>query len=146
MFLLDAHNISLAMQEADLGRQVSDLTAWQRMKMKKPDLQQPQPSLPEFYGTAEEDLRTYVETVQSLHPEVDDPIAEEADEASLILASGGSAHGRLRILNSVTTPTTTITRLRAILPADSILPHRQPRRSTSIDVSLSRFHTHSYIR
>jgi hypothetical protein len=145
IFLLDAQNISLAMQQADLGVEVTDLTAWQRMKMKKPDLQQPQPSLPEYYGSAESDLRTYVETVQSLHPEVDDPLVEETDEASLILSGGGMPHGRLRVLSAVTRPTTSLTRLRATLPAGSIPPRRQPRRSTSIDVSLSHFHTLSYI-
>ena len=118
------------------------------MKQKKPDLEKPQPALPEYYGTAEEDLQNYCSTVQAFYPEADDPIQEETDETSLILSGHGRQHGRLRVLEKVAKPTAGLTRVKATLPAGSppIPPPRQPRRSTSADVSFYHFHTLSDIR
>ena len=41
MFLVDTHDISLVMQEADTQEPVSDLLAWKKMKEKKPNLDEP---------------------------------------------------------------------------------------------------------
>ena len=143
MFLLDTHDTSLALQEADIGEPVSDMQAWERMKMKKIDLSEPQPSLPEYFGSSQEDLLSYCSTVQGFHPEVDDPIHAETDEESLVLSSHGLQHGRLKILNKKVKPTltTSFTRLRATHPADGhpIPPRSQPRRSR-YDVSFPHFH------
>ena len=81
------------MQEADEVESITELLAWQHMKRKKPDLSKPQPSLPEYYGTAESDLSAYCDMMQTLHPEVDDPIHLETDDNSLVLAGHERQHG-----------------------------------------------------
>ena len=48
------------MQEADLGP-LTDMQVWKRMKMKKPDLSEPQPSLPTFYNNADQSIKAYKE-------------------------------------------------------------------------------------
>lgn len=45
--------------EADTGEPKTELETWQKMKQKKLDLEKPQPSLPEYYGRAKEDLDAY---------------------------------------------------------------------------------------
>ena len=117
------------------------------MKIKKLDLSQPQPSLPEYFGSSQEDLLSYCSTVQAFYPEVDDPIHEETDETSLILSGHGRQHGRLRILEKVAKPTTSLTRIKATLTANDppVLPPRQPSRAR-LDVSFSQFHSLSHIR
>ena len=143
MFLLGTHNISLAMQEGKLGRPVSDYEAWDSMRMKAPDLSQPQPQLPEYFGTAQEDGAKYLEAVVGFNPEVDDPRAVDPDERALVVSGGGLQHGRLRVLDKVTprTPTLSLTRIKATLTADDPAP--PPRRRPSqpgYDVSFSHFH------
>ena len=140
---------AMQVAEAEPGEEVHDIAVWQRMKMKKPDLEKPQPQLPEYFGSSEEDLRSYCSTVQGFYPELDDPIHAETDETSLILSGHGRQHGRLRVLNAVVKPTTSFTRLKATLPAGSppIPPPRRPRRSTSThDVSFPHFHPLSDFR
>ena len=46
----------LAMQAESSGESVSDMKAWEKIKLKKPDLSKPQPSLPDYYGNARENL------------------------------------------------------------------------------------------
>ena len=124
------------------------MTAWKHMKVKKPNLTKPQPQLPEYYGSSEEDLRNYCQTFQAFHPEVEDPLEEETDETSLVLSGHGLQHGRLRVLHKKVKPTSSFMRIKATLPADGppIPPPRQPRQSTSTDVSSSYFHPLSDIR
>ena len=125
------------MQEAKTGEPKTDLQTWREMKMKKPDLSEPRPSLPVYYGNTEEDLRNYCATFKGYHPEVDDPLSEEVDENAVVLSGHGRKHARYRVLEKVVSPTSSFTRLRATLPDDSrLIPRRpQPRRSTSTDVS-----------
>nr|XP_051201756.1 uncharacterized protein LOC127315296 [Lolium perenne] len=66
-------------KEAELGEPLTEVGGWQKMKLKQPDLSQPQPSLPEYYGFAEEELDKYCSVFKGLHPEVDDPIEQETD-------------------------------------------------------------------
>jgi hypothetical protein len=49
------------MQRAELGpdEEISDLEIYNKMRLKKPDLSQPQPSLPEYFGTYAEDAENY---------------------------------------------------------------------------------------
>ena len=70
------HNISLVMQETRLGTPLSEMEAWQKMKLKTPDMSQPQPSLPEYFSNAEENAHLYCEAFTTLHPEVDDPMCQ----------------------------------------------------------------------
>jgi hypothetical protein len=44
------------------------------MKLKMPDLSQPQPSILEYFNNYEEELVLYYSTVQGFHLEVDDHI------------------------------------------------------------------------
>nr|XP_051197414.1 uncharacterized protein LOC127310817 [Lolium perenne] len=46
-------------KEAELGEPLTEVGGWQKMKLKQPDLSQPQPSLPEYFGYAEEELANY---------------------------------------------------------------------------------------
>ena len=127
--------------------EVHDMAVWQKMKIKKPDLEKPQPQLPEYFGSSEEGLRSYCSTVHGFYSELDDPIHAETDETSLILSGHGRQHSRLRVLNAVVKPTTSFTRIKATLPAGSppIPPRRQPRRSTH-DVSFPHSHPLSDFR
>jgi hypothetical protein len=50
------------MQEQD-DSEVTDMLAWQKMKEKKPDLDKPQPALPEYYGKAKATIDLYCSTV-----------------------------------------------------------------------------------
>ncbi|XP_071683443.1 uncharacterized protein [Lolium perenne] len=128
-----------AMQRAALGpeEEMSDLEIYNKMRLKKPDLSQPQPSLPEYFGTYAEDVENYCEMVRHRHPEVDDPMSAEVDEESLVLSSGGLPHGRLAMLNKAVkhTLTTTFTRLKAGLTKDSppLPPRRRARQQPAYD-------------
>nr|XP_051177134.1 uncharacterized protein LOC127291851 [Lolium perenne] len=116
--------------------EMSDLEIYNKMRLKKPDLSQPQPSLPEYFGTYAEDVENYCEMVRHRHPEVDDPMSAEVDEESLVLSSGGLSHGRLAMLNKAVkhTLTTTFTRLKAGLTKDSPpLPPRRRARQPAYD-------------
>ena len=131
------------MQEADIGP-VSDMQAWERMKMKKPDLSEPQPSLPTYYNNADENISNYVESFRGLNPEVDDPLEHDTDERALVLAGHGWEHGRLTCLTAVTprTPELGLVRVKATLTADDppVMPPRQPSRARP-DVSFPHFHS-----
>ena len=141
MFLLDTHKISFPMQEAVSGEQHTDMLTWKKMKQKKLDLNEPQPSLPKYYGRAESDLNAYCKTFQELYPEVDDPLQQETDETAVILSGHGLEHGRPCVLSSVLRPARTFTQIKATLPAGTTIPPPRPsRRSTDTDVSLSHFH------
>ncbi|KAK1621138.1 hypothetical protein QYE76_026655 [Lolium multiflorum] len=117
--------------------EMSDLEIYNKMRLKKPDLSQPQPSLPEYFGTYAEDVENYCAMVRHRHPEVDDPMSAEVDEESLVLSSGGLPHGRLAMLNKAVkhTLTTTFTRLKAGLTKDSppLPPRRRARQQPAYD-------------
>ncbi|KAK1631130.1 hypothetical protein QYE76_005445 [Lolium multiflorum] len=120
---------------ATLGpeEEMSDLEIYNKMRLKKPD---PQPSLPEYFGTYAEDVDNYCAMVRHRHPEVDDPMSAEVDEESLVLSSGGLPHGRLAMMNKAVkhTLTTTFTRLKAGLTKDSLpLPPRRRARQPAYD-------------
>jgi len=121
MFLLGTHNISLAVQEEKLGRPASWYESWESMRMKKPDLSQPQPQLPEYFGTAQEDGAKYLEALVAFNPEVDDPRSADPDERALVVSGGGLQHGRLCVMDKMTprTPTLSLTRIKATLTASS---------------------------
>ena len=129
------------MQEADSGAPKTELETWKKMKQKKLDFTKPQPSLPKYYGTAKEDLDAYCEVVKTLHPCVDDPIREETDDTSVVLAGHGFQHGRTRVLPMKVRPTSSFTRLKATVPVDRSLipPRRTTSGTTSTDVSFFPF-------
>ena len=131
VFLLDTHNASLAMQETDLGEPLTDMQVWEKMKMKKADLAEPQPSLPKFFGNAKERIATYVETFQGINPEVENPLREETDPRAVVMAGHGWEHGRPLCLSSILprTPELGLTRVKATLTADD--PPIQPSRRSS---------------
>jgi len=148
MFLLDTHDTSLALQEADLGEPLTDMQTWERMKMKKPNFSEPQPSQPDYFGTAKEGLKAYVESFKGINPEVDNPLRHDTDERAVVLAGNGWEHGRSLCLSAVMprTPALSLTRVKATLTADDppVLP-RRPSRARP-DVSFSQFHSLSDIR
>jgi len=148
MFLLDTHDTSLALQEADLGEPLTDIQTWEKMRMKKPDFSEPQPSQPEYFGNAKEGLQAYVETFKGINPEVDDPFEHDIDGRAVVLAGNGWEHGRPLILSAVLTrtPELGLSRVKATLTTDD--PPVQPRRTsrTRADVSFSQSHSLSDIR
>lgn len=133
MFLPGMRNISLAMQESITGNQpLTDMETWEKMRMKRPDLSQPQPSLPEYFGTAKEDKDNYCTAFLDYNPEVDDPMRQETDVRALVVGGHGRENGRFRCLNQVTprTPELSLTRIKATLTADGPAvppPRRLPR-------------------
>ena len=54
--------------------------------MKKPDLSQPQPQLPEYFGTAQEDGAKYLEAMVTFNPELEDPRTAEPDDKALVVS------------------------------------------------------------
>ena len=56
--------------------------------MKKPDLSQPQPQLPEYFGTSQEDGARYLEAMVGFNPELEDPRTAEPDERALVVSGG----------------------------------------------------------
>ena len=130
------------MQAESSGESVSDMKAWEKIKLKKPDLSKPQPSLPEYYGEAKEKLDLYCSKFQGLNPEVDDPLAHETDMRALVLAGGGREHGRYFIADTVTPhmPDLSLTRVKSTLTADDpdVTRHRRPARAR-VDVSCLNF-------
>jgi hypothetical protein len=132
--------------EGEVNSPITDLVMWEKMKTKKPDLEQPQPQLPQYIGNTKEKLNSYCEKLKGLHPEVDEPMHHEVDETALIMESHGKPHGRFNILDGVVHPTMTLTRVRATLTPDhpSITPRPRPTASTA-DVSVSHFHLISAI-
>jgi hypothetical protein len=81
------------MQEKKLERPVTETYAWQHMKLKTPDLSEPYPSLPEYFGEAGEKLDKYCTVFKGFHPEVDDPLEEETDKVAVMVAGHGMDHG-----------------------------------------------------
>ena len=130
-FLLDTHDTSLEMQEADLGEPLTDMQVWEKMKMKKVDLTEPQPSFPKFFGNAKEHIASYVQTFQGINPEVENPLREETDPRAVVMAGHGWEHGRPVCLSSILphTPELGLTRVKATLTADD--PPIQPSRRSS---------------
>src|SRR3954469_14589396 len=121
--------------------------AWDSMRMKKPDLSQPQPQLPEYFGTAQEDGAKYLEAMVGFNPELEDPRTAEPDERALVVSGGGLQHGRLKVMNKMIprTPTLSLTRIKATLGADDPAPPpRRPPSTPGYDVSFSHFHPFSH--
>ena len=143
MFLPGMRNISLAMQESITGNQpLTDMETWEKMRMKRPDPSEPQPSLPQYFGTAKEDLDNYRTAFLGFNPEVDDPIAQETDVRALVVGGHGRENGRFRCLNQVIphTPELSLTRVKSTLTADGPIvppPRRLPR--ARADVSFLNF-------
>ena len=134
--------------EAQPGEEITEMYAYDKFRLKNPDLSLPQLQLPVYFGHAQEDIRNYCNMVQEKYPEVEDARYVETDDESLLLSGHGLPHGRLRCLNTVAKPrlTTSFTRLKSTLTADSppIPPRRQPRGSTSTsDVSFPHSHPFS---
>jgi hypothetical protein len=143
MYLLDNCYISFEMQFRETGVMPTDMQVWLAMRLAPPDLREPQPALPLFYGNTAEDFSSYSSTLQGFHPEVDDPAAVEVDETSMIVSGHGRQHGRYHILNAVILqPTTTLTRVKATITTDCpSVPPLPPRRTTTrVNVSSSHFH------
>ena len=92
---------------------VPSLVAWKEGKRK--NKKQLAPNEDPFFGktTAEinEYNKAYIELNGELADPTDEPINHPVDERAVVLAGGGKPHGRLRILNSMLVPTTSITRL-----------------------------------
>jgi hypothetical protein len=109
MYLLDNCNISLAMHFRKFGVMPTDMEVWLAMRRVAPDLSEPQPSLPRYYYTTEEDYSSYSKTLQGFNPKVDEPMSVEVHENSLIVSERGRQHGRYRILNEVIQPSMTLT-------------------------------------
>ena len=56
------------------------------MRMMAPDLSQPQPQLPEYFGTAQEDGAKYLEAMVGFNSELEDPRTAEPDESALLVS------------------------------------------------------------
>ena len=124
--------------ERPQGEVLYDAYVYERIRMKRPDLSQPQPQrYPEYFGNAKEAMDDYCDMVKARHPEVEYPLELETDEESLLLSSRGLGHDRLNFMNAAVKDSlsTTYTRVKPVNTSDSPI---QPRRPT-YDVSVSRF-------
>ena len=119
---------AMQVSERPVGEVITDAMVYDKMRMKRPDLSQPQPQrFPEYFGNTKEAMTEYCRVVQERHPEVLDPLEVETDEEALLLSSRGLGHGRLDFMNAAVKHklTTTYTRVKSGLTADSTsLPPR----------------------
>ncbi|XP_071681606.1 uncharacterized protein [Lolium perenne] len=102
------------------------------MRTAKPNPALPQP---QDYGNAKAAKEDYCDMVKSRHPEVDDPLSIPVDEESLVLSGHGRPHGRFPWMNKAVKPThsTSYTRLKHTLTADSPQPRPRPARPPAYD-------------
>ena len=114
------------------------MEAWEMMKQPRPDPTEPQPSLPVYFNHADEKKEKYCAEFRKLHPEVEDPMSQPIDETAMMLAGGGTRHGRSLCASGSFKPKKNYTQIKATLPSSitSTARTRQPRR----DVSLPLFH------
>ncbi|XP_071681863.1 uncharacterized protein [Lolium perenne] len=119
--------------EAPPGVVLHDAQIYDMMRTK----QKPNPALPQpqYYGNAKAAKEDYCDMVKSRHPEVDDPLSIPVDEESLVLSGHGRPHGRFPWLNKAVKPThsTSYTRLKHTLTADSPQPRPRPARPPAYD-------------
>ncbi|KAK1653185.1 hypothetical protein QYE76_070990 [Lolium multiflorum] len=119
--------------EAPPGVVLHDAQIYDMMRTKK----KPNPALPQpqYYGNAKAAKEDYCDMVKSRHPEVDDPLSIPVDEESLVLSGHGRPHGRFPWLNKAVKPThsTSYTRLKHTLTADSPQPRPRPARPPAYD-------------
>ena len=90
---------AMQVSERSEGEVITDAMVYDKMRMKRPDLSQPQPYA-EYFGNAKEAITEYCRVVQERHPEVADPLEVETDEEALLLSSRGLGHGRLDFMNA----------------------------------------------
>ena len=138
MFPLDTHNACFAMQSILLGRPVEKMESWEMMKTARPDPTKPPPAQPVYYNNAGEKKARYCAEYKKLYPEVEDPMTQPIDETAMMLAGGGTHHGRSLCASGSFKSTRTFSQIKATLPSSitSTARTRQPRR----DVSLPLFH------
>ncbi|XP_051186919.2 uncharacterized protein [Lolium perenne] len=119
--------------EAPPGVVLHDAQIYDMMRTK----QKPNPALPQpqYYGNAKAAKEDYCDMVKSRHPEVDDPLSIPVDEESLVLSGHGRPHGRFPWMNKAVKPThsTSYTRLKHTLTADSPQPRPRPARPPAYD-------------
>ena len=131
---------AMQVAEAPPGVVLHDAQIYDMMRTK----QKPNPALPQpqYYGNAKAAKEDYCDMVKSRHPEVDDPLSIPVDEESLVLSGHGRPHGRFPFLNKAVKPThsTSYTRLKHTLTADSPQPRPRPARPPAYDVSFPHFH------
>lgn len=127
--------------EAKPGQPLTEMAAWQKMKLKT-DLSKPQPSLPEYFGTVEEDLDQYCSVFKDIHPETEDPIQEEADETALMIAGHDREHGRNRIIGARPPTHRTLTQIKATLTTyhPPIERPQHPRRDLALEAAYEAAH------
>ena len=134
---------AMQVSERPEGEVITDAMVYDKMRMKRPDLSQPQPQpYAEYFGNAKEAITEYCRVVQERHPEVADPLEVVTDEEALLLSSRGLGHGRLDFMNAAVKHnlTTTYTRVKSGLTADSTsLPRRPKPRRPTVDVSIPLF-------
>lgn len=134
---------AMQVSEYPEGFVITDAMVYDRMRMKKPDLSQPQPQEhPEYFGRAGEFITSYRHVMKERHPEVDDPLEMETDQEALLPSSRGLPHGRLGFLNAAEKHklSTSFTRVKSGLSADSTcIPPRGKTRRPAYDVSIPLF-------
>ena len=63
---------AMQVSERPEGEVITDAMVYERMRMKRPDLSQPQPQQhPQYFGKAKEAIKSYYKWVKERHPEVD---------------------------------------------------------------------------
>ncbi|KAM0903463.1 hypothetical protein ACQ4PT_018676 [Festuca glaucescens] len=92
---------------ANAGKPVPEVLAWQKAHKKKEVV----PGTDPYYGTTSYDLEQYTIAIKKLHGKDSDPLSEPLDETAVMISRDGGRHGRLRILDAVVKPTTTLTRV-----------------------------------
>lgn len=115
------------------------MEAWEMMKQRRPDPTEPQPSLPVYFNNADGKKVRYIAEFRKLHSEVEDPMSEPIDERAMMLAGGGTPHGRPLCAAGTFKPERNYTQIKATLPSSisSTARTRQPRPDVSSTFSSS---------
>ena len=118
------------------------MEAWEMMKQPRPDPTEPQPSLPVYFNHADEKKEKYCAEFIKLHPEVEDPMSQPIDETAMMLAGGGTRHGRSLCASGSFRPKKNYTQIKATLPSGSYGTSSRTtcRSRAEVDVSHPHFH------
>ncbi|KAM0861891.1 hypothetical protein ACQ4PT_045590 [Festuca glaucescens] len=111
------------------GQDIPDIQVWQTAHKK--ELVGGEVS---YYGMTSQDLKEYTSVFKSLHGEDSDPLSQPLDETAVMISGKGREHGRIRILDAVHKPTTTLPRIRHTTSSSGVCMPPRPRCSTQTSV------------
>ena len=128
-------NFCFTLQEDKLKKPLSDMESWKMARARSKCKE----GKSEYYSNAEENLESYKESFERLHPGPDAPDAVQSQlDETTVVAIQLKYHGRYPCFDGLITPSISHTRLRATNPSPSGSTGRsQPSLASQHAVSIS---------